>query len=163
MSSSAAEIVWRLTAARALDFVGARPLRGGPFFRRSKQETCMLVKDKTVVVVGVGPGLGREVAAAALRDGANVVIAARRKDELAEAAKSLDPSGKRPCVSTDVTDDAQCNALMDAAARSSARTPGAWSRPRPRVRRAREHGPGRLGEVAINVRGPQICRAAAKR
>ena len=40
----------------------------------------MLVKDKTVVVVGVGPGLGREVAAAAMRDGANVVVAARRKD-----------------------------------------------------------------------------------
>ncbi|MBK7951859.1 MAG: SDR family oxidoreductase [Deltaproteobacteria bacterium] len=76
----------------------------------------MLVKDKTVVVVGVGPGLGSEVAAAALRDGANVVVAARRKDELAEAAKSLDPSGKRIlAVPTDVTDDAQCNALMEAA------------------------------------------------
>ena len=38
----------------------------------------MLVKDKTVVVVGVGPGLGREAAVPALRDGANVVIPARR-------------------------------------------------------------------------------------
>lgn len=78
----------------------------------------MLVKDKTIVVVGVGPGLGREVAAAALRDGANVVVAARRKNELDEAAKSLDPSGKRVlAVSTDVTKDDQCNALMDAAAK----------------------------------------------
>lgn len=78
----------------------------------------MLVQNKTIVVVGVGPGLGREVAQAALRDGANVVIAARRKAELEEAAKSLDPSGKRVlAVSTDVTKDDQCNALMDAAAK----------------------------------------------
>lgn len=78
----------------------------------------MLVQNKTIVVVGVGPGLGREVASAALRDGANVVIAARRKSELDEAAKSLDPSGKRVlAVSTDVTKDDQCNALMDAAAK----------------------------------------------
>ena len=40
----------------------------------------MLVQGKTVVVCGVGPGLGREVAAAALRDGAQVVIAARRAE-----------------------------------------------------------------------------------
>lgn len=82
----------------------------------------MIVKDKTVVVVGVGPGLGREVAAAALRDGANVVVAARRKSELEEQAKSLDPSGKRVlAVSTDVTKDDQCNALMDAAAKKFGR------------------------------------------
>ena len=36
----------------------------------------MIVKGRTIVVIGAGPGLGREVASAALRDGANVVIAA---------------------------------------------------------------------------------------
>ena len=77
----------------------------------------MLVQDKTLVVCGVGPGLGREVAEAALRDGARVVIAARRADALEAHAKSLDPSGKRVlAVPTDISVDAQCVALMKAAA-----------------------------------------------
>lgn len=77
----------------------------------------MLLENKTVVVVGVGPGLGREVAEAALRDGANVVIAARRADALIETAKALDPNGTRVLpVPTDMADAAQCEALMSAAA-----------------------------------------------
>jgi len=76
----------------------------------------MLVKDKTIVVCGVGPGLGREVAQAAIRDGANVVLAARRADALEEHAQSLDPDGKRAlAVATDITDPEQCDALMAAA------------------------------------------------
>jgi NAD(P)-dependent dehydrogenase (short-subunit alcohol dehydrogenase family) len=76
----------------------------------------MLVQDKTIVVCGVGPGLGREVAEAALRDGARVVVAARKADALAEQAKSLDPSGERVlAVPTDIADDGQCVALMEAA------------------------------------------------
>lgn len=78
----------------------------------------MLLENKTIVVVGVGPGLGREVAEAALRDGANVVIAARRADSLSATADSLDPGGERVlAVPTDVTDPAQCEALMEAAAK----------------------------------------------
>ncbi len=76
----------------------------------------MLVRGKTIIVVGVGPGLGREVAAAALRDGANVVIAARRAEALADQAKSLDPTGERVlAVPTDVTDAAGCEALANTA------------------------------------------------
>jgi len=127
----------------------------------------MLVKDKTIVVVGVGPGLGREVAVAALRDGANVVVAARRKDELAEAAKSLDPSGKRVlAVSTDVSDDAQCDALMDAAVKKFGRVDAVV------LVAALDRAFGGLENTdpadwakctVINVQGAaQICRAAAK-
>lgn len=77
----------------------------------------MIVQDKTIVVCGVGPGLGREVAEAALRDGARVVIAARRADALADHAEELDPTGKRVlAVPTDISDDDQCVALMKAAA-----------------------------------------------
>ncbi|HEB88366.1 MAG TPA: SDR family oxidoreductase [Deltaproteobacteria bacterium] len=76
----------------------------------------MLVESKTVVVCGVGAGLGREVAEAALRDGANVVLAARRAEALAQHAKEIDPDGERTlAVPTDVTDDDQCRALMSAA------------------------------------------------
>ncbi len=76
----------------------------------------MLVQDKTIVICGVGSGLGLEVAEAALRDGARVVIAARNADALAEHAKSLDPAGELVlAVPTDVVDDEQCIALMKAA------------------------------------------------
>jgi len=77
----------------------------------------MLVQGKTVVVCGVGPGLGREVAEAALRDGANVVLAARRAKPLSDHARELDPSGKRVlAVATDVREENQCRRLMSAAA-----------------------------------------------
>ena len=77
----------------------------------------MLVQGKTVVVCGVGPGLGREVAEAALRDGANVVLAARRAEALSEHAKELDRSGERVlAVATDVRNEDECSALMSAAA-----------------------------------------------
>ncbi len=77
----------------------------------------MLVRDKTIVVCGVGPGLGREVAEAALRDGGRVVIAARRAEALAEQAKTLDASGERVlAVPTDIADETAATELMDAAA-----------------------------------------------
>jgi NAD(P)-dependent dehydrogenase (short-subunit alcohol dehydrogenase family) len=78
----------------------------------------VILRGKTLVVAGVGPGLGREVAACALRDGANVAIAARSESKLADVAKDLDPSGARVlAVAADVTDAARCEALMQAAAK----------------------------------------------
>ena len=76
----------------------------------------MILKGKTVVVCGVGPGLGREVAEKALRDGARVVLAARTAAKLEALAKELDPSGDSvACVPTDLTDQGQCDALAAAA------------------------------------------------
>jgi NAD(P)-dependent dehydrogenase (short-subunit alcohol dehydrogenase family) len=75
----------------------------------------VILQDKTVVVCGVGPGLGREVAEKALRDGANVVLAARTAAKLEAVAKEIDPSGEATlCVPTDLTDAAQCEALAAA-------------------------------------------------
>lgn len=75
----------------------------------------MILQGKTIVVTGVGPGLGREIAAVALRDGANVVLGARSEERLAELAKDLDPSGSRVVHRrTDITDAAQCRALVAA-------------------------------------------------
>jgi NAD(P)-dependent dehydrogenase (short-subunit alcohol dehydrogenase family) len=73
----------------------------------------MILEGKTVVVSGVGPGLGREIAAAAVRDGANAVLGARTEANLEKAAHDIDPSGK--CVAwevTDITDAAQCERLV---------------------------------------------------
>ena len=73
----------------------------------------MILDGKTLVVTGVGPGLGREVARIALRDGAKVVLAARRREKLEATAKELDPSGKRVALcATDITDAAQCQKLV---------------------------------------------------
>jgi NAD(P)-dependent dehydrogenase (short-subunit alcohol dehydrogenase family) len=76
----------------------------------------MLLEGKTVIVTGVGAGLGRECAAAALREGANVAIAARTQETLDAAAAELDPDGNRVVAKpTDITDAGACSALVDAA------------------------------------------------
>jgi NAD(P)-dependent dehydrogenase (short-subunit alcohol dehydrogenase family) len=76
----------------------------------------MILEGKTVIVSGVGPGLGGEVARLAVRDGANVVVAARSAEKLAAAAAELDPSGARVlAVPTDIEDLAACTALVSAA------------------------------------------------
>ena len=76
----------------------------------------MLLEGKTVIVTGVGAGLGRECAAAAVREGANVVIAARTQETLDEAAAELDPDGKHVLARpTDITDPDACAALVAAA------------------------------------------------
>jgi NAD(P)-dependent dehydrogenase (short-subunit alcohol dehydrogenase family) len=73
----------------------------------------MILKDKTVVVSGVGPGLGREIAVAAARDGANTVLGARTEANLAKAAADIDPSGERVAWAvTDITDPTQCERLV---------------------------------------------------
>jgi len=76
----------------------------------------MIVQDKVIVVTGVGPGLGSEVARIALRDGARVVIGSRREKKLAAAAAELDPTGERVAYrATDITVAEQCDALMQTA------------------------------------------------
>jgi NAD(P)-dependent dehydrogenase (short-subunit alcohol dehydrogenase family) len=77
----------------------------------------MLLQNKTVVVSGVGPGLGHEIATLALRDGANVVVAARKQGKLEAIANELDASGKRVAhCPTDINDTGQCERLMQTAA-----------------------------------------------
>jgi NAD(P)-dependent dehydrogenase (short-subunit alcohol dehydrogenase family) len=76
----------------------------------------MILEGKTVLVTGVGNGLGRECAASALRDGANVVMAARTSDKLTAIAEELDPGGERVAThATDITDAESCASLVEAA------------------------------------------------
>jgi NAD(P)-dependent dehydrogenase (short-subunit alcohol dehydrogenase family) len=76
----------------------------------------MILQGKTVLVTGVGGGLGRECAASALRDGARVVLAARTAETLESTAAELDPSGERVAAHvTDITDADSCAALVDTA------------------------------------------------
>jgi NAD(P)-dependent dehydrogenase (short-subunit alcohol dehydrogenase family) len=78
----------------------------------------VILEGKTVVVCGVGRGLGAEVVRLALRDGARVMMAARTQATLEALAAELDPSGQRLAFQrSDVTDVAQCEALAAAAQR----------------------------------------------
>ncbi|MCM2427922.1 SDR family oxidoreductase [Streptomyces sp. RKAG337] len=72
----------------------------------------MLLSGKTVVVSGVGAGLGQRVATTAARDGANVVLGARTEAQLAKVAEEIDPEGSKVAwLSTDIAEDDQCEAL----------------------------------------------------
>ena len=76
----------------------------------------MVVDGKTVVVTGVGPGLGGEVARVVLRDGGNAVLAARTQAKLEKMAAELDPSGEHVAWrATDINSADDCRALMDLA------------------------------------------------
>jgi NAD(P)-dependent dehydrogenase (short-subunit alcohol dehydrogenase family) len=78
----------------------------------------MMLEGKTMVVAGVGTGLGGQIARLALREGANVVLAARTRANLEAIAAELSPSGERVhTVPTDITDDSQCQRLADEAAK----------------------------------------------
>ena len=71
---------------------------------------------KTVIIAGVGPGLGRETALVAWREGANVVLGARTETVLKSVAEEVDPSGSRVAfTATDITDEAECQRLVAAA------------------------------------------------
>ncbi|MFI6687894.1 SDR family oxidoreductase [Streptomyces sp. NPDC050485] len=72
----------------------------------------MLLSGKTVIVSGVGAGLGHQVAAAVVRDGGNAVLGARTEANLAKSAAEIDPDGAHTAyLETDITDEGRCEAL----------------------------------------------------
>jgi NAD(P)-dependent dehydrogenase (short-subunit alcohol dehydrogenase family) len=68
---------------------------------------------RRVLVIGASSGIGRAVAEHALRNGARVVLGARRGDRLEEAAAA----GDGLAVVCDVRDPMSCRAVVDAAVR----------------------------------------------
>ncbi|HXP32902.1 MAG TPA: SDR family oxidoreductase [Acidimicrobiales bacterium] len=84
----------------------------------------MLLDGKVVVVSGVGPGLGREIAAVALREGASVMLGARTAGRLEEVAAGLGDDTRVGWQPTDITDADQCRRLVDAAAERFGRLDG---------------------------------------
>jgi NAD(P)-dependent dehydrogenase (short-subunit alcohol dehydrogenase family) len=76
----------------------------------------MILEGKTILVSGVGPGLGSEIASRVLRDGGNVVIGARNGEKLEKIAQELDPDGKRILAHAfDIIDEASCQTIIAAA------------------------------------------------
>jgi NAD(P)-dependent dehydrogenase (short-subunit alcohol dehydrogenase family) len=75
----------------------------------------VLLKDKRCIVSGVGPGLGKEIALAFAREGADVALGARTESYLEEVKGEVEALGRRAVVArTDITDQAQCDGLAKA-------------------------------------------------
>ncbi|MGI9539489.1 MAG: SDR family NAD(P)-dependent oxidoreductase, partial [Miltoncostaeaceae bacterium] len=71
---------------------------------------------KTAVVTGGSSGLGVTFARALAENGANVVLAARRRDRLDEVVAQLPGAGRSLAVECDITDPDQIEALCQTAA-----------------------------------------------
>ena len=72
-----------------------------------------LLEQRVVLVSGVGPGLGRSVAAAALREGALVALGDLDGERARGIRDELDPGGARSLVAwLDITSDASCADLV---------------------------------------------------
>ncbi|HYK29975.1 MAG TPA: SDR family oxidoreductase [Streptosporangiaceae bacterium] len=75
----------------------------------------MYLQDKVLVVCGVGPDLGRQIAVRGAAAGADVVLAARTASRLEEVAKEVADLGRRALVvPTDVTLAADAQRLAEA-------------------------------------------------
>jgi len=72
-----------------------------------RYEAVPLLKDKVIVLSGVGPGLGRSLGEEAARMGADLVLASRTASRLEKMAAVVESHGRRAVVvPTDVTDEA---------------------------------------------------------
>ena len=124
------------------------------------------LQDKVAVVTGASSGIGRGIAHGLVREGARVVIAARRANELANVERELtEAGGQMLAVVTDVTDEAQVETLF-------ARTMERFGRVDVLFNNAGAFDGGPLDELslatwehvmAVNLRGPFLCTRAAFR
>jgi NAD(P)-dependent dehydrogenase (short-subunit alcohol dehydrogenase family) len=83
------------------------------------------LQGKTVVISGVGPGLGRETALIAAREGGNVVLGARTEATLESVAKDVEQAGgKAAYARTDASNPADGEALIGLALSTFGRLDG---------------------------------------
>jgi len=99
----------------------------------------MLLKDKVIIVSGIGPGLGVKLAVEAAREGARALaVSARTADKLDDAEKrvrEVNAECKVLKMPTDIRDPAQCQRLAQATHQQFGRIDGlansafAWGTP----------------------------------
>lgn len=85
----------------------------------------MLLKDKVIIISGVGPGMGQSLAKLAAAEGAKVGLGARNKAFLDEVVAEIKAAGGEAiALATDVTDADQCKALAEATEKAFGRIDG---------------------------------------
>jgi NAD(P)-dependent dehydrogenase (short-subunit alcohol dehydrogenase family) len=78
-----------------------------------RYEPVSLLKDKVIVLSGVGPGLGRSLGTEAARMGADLVLVSRTESRLEKMAEVVRSHGRRALVvPTDITDEDSRAALV---------------------------------------------------
>jgi NAD(P)-dependent dehydrogenase (short-subunit alcohol dehydrogenase family) len=76
----------------------------------------MLLEGKVAIVSGIGPGMGRDISLALAREGADVVLGARKEEHLVPVCEEIEALGRRATWKTcDIRDRAQCDALVETA------------------------------------------------
>ena len=73
----------------------------------------MLLKDKVVIVSGIGPGLGQELAYGAAREGAKIAIAARSSELLNKLKGEIGKKSEVIAIPSDITKPEECKNLVD--------------------------------------------------
>ena len=78
-----------------------------------------LLKDRIAIVSGIGPGVGKEVAYAFAREGADVVLGARTASALEEVALGIQKRRQKSlCVPTDISKPEDCTRLVEQAVKT---------------------------------------------
>ena len=105
----------------------------------------MLLKDKVIVISGVGPGLGRKLALLCVAEGAKIAIGCRNTTFLDSLTNEIRSGGGAVVSSpTDVKDVAQCKALVEKAAGEFGRIDGL-------VNSAYQYAPAPFEEADLGV------------
>ena len=76
------------------------------------------IRDKVIVITGASSGIGEAAARALAREGARLMLGARREDRLRELVTALENEHEAAAAAyevTDVSDSGQVNALIEAA------------------------------------------------
>ncbi len=75
----------------------------------------MRLQDRIAIVTGGGYGIGRAIAEAYAREGADVLLAARNQQRLQETAQAITAAGRRVLVQqTNVAEEAEVRAMLQA-------------------------------------------------
>jgi NAD(P)-dependent dehydrogenase (short-subunit alcohol dehydrogenase family) len=79
----------------------------------------MLVKGKTAVVTGIGPGMGKEIALLLARNGARLAIGARGTGTVEETAAEIRALGGEVVTAiTDLANEESCRAIVEQAVKT---------------------------------------------